>query len=485
MLETARDARADGDPETAGERAREALGLWRGPPLADLAYESFAQADITRLEELRLAAQEEWVEAQLQLGRHAEVVPELEALVSRHPLRERLLGQLMLALYRSDRQAEALNAYQEGRRTLAEELGLEPSESLQQLERRILEHDPALAAPLRSGAPRFVPSPVWRHPRVVVLVGAVVLAVALGAFGMRVAASAEGSGVDVEGSGVAALDGRSGAVTKAVATRVPPTAMTAGLGYVWAASADSNMVVVLDPKTNTVHDTIPLESAPGGIAIGGSSVWVTNSLTSAVSQISPETFEVLQTIPVGNGPTGIAAAGRHVWVANTGDHTVSKLRAIDGKVVETFPAVTDPGAIAVGEGAVWVASKLGAVVVKLHPASGDVLDPDSGRRRAGRHRRRCGIDLGRKQHFGHGLTARPAYGCRPRNLRCWTDRGCRYGRGRRRLGSGGLGGTLRIDADDARVTRIVIGIVRPRSRQAKASSTSACVRAVPRTSAAP
>jgi DNA-binding SARP family transcriptional activator len=132
------------EPAVAVERLREALALWRGQPLADLAYEWFTQAAIGRIEELRLVALERRIEADLALGRHAATVPELEALVSAEPLRERLRGQLMLALYRSGRQAEALEAYQEARRTLVEELGLEPSPALQELERAILRQDPKL-----------------------------------------------------------------------------------------------------------------------------------------------------------------------------------------------------------------------------------------------------------------------------------------------------------------------------------------------------
>jgi DNA-binding SARP family transcriptional activator len=128
------------DPRRAAEPLREALALWRGPALADLAYEPLAQTEIARLEELRLAALEERIEADLTTGRHAERVGELEALVADHPLRERLRGQLMLALYRSGRQAEALEVYHDARRTLVEELGLEPSVALQRLEKAILQH---------------------------------------------------------------------------------------------------------------------------------------------------------------------------------------------------------------------------------------------------------------------------------------------------------------------------------------------------------
>src|SRR5712691_10892986 len=130
--------------EGGSEGLRRALALWRGAPLADFAYDAFAQAAIGRLEELRLTALEKRIEADLALGRHGELAGELEGLVAGHPLRERPRGQLMLALYRSGRQAEALEAYQETRRALVEELGIEPSPALQELERAILRQDAAL-----------------------------------------------------------------------------------------------------------------------------------------------------------------------------------------------------------------------------------------------------------------------------------------------------------------------------------------------------
>ena len=136
-----------GNPERALAMLEEALSLWRGKPLADLAYEPFAQAEIARLEELRVAALELLVEAKLVLGRHAEVVGELETLIGDHPYRERLRGQLMVALYRCERQADALEAYQHARRALVEELGIEPGEQLRALEQAILAQDAALAAP--------------------------------------------------------------------------------------------------------------------------------------------------------------------------------------------------------------------------------------------------------------------------------------------------------------------------------------------------
>ena len=139
-----RAALASGDADAAASLLRDALGLWRGPALADVAYEAFAQTDIARLEELRLVALEERVEADLALARHAELVPELEALVADHQLRERLHGQLILALYRSGRQTDALATFRRIRRALSEELGLEPGPELQELQQAILRQDAAL-----------------------------------------------------------------------------------------------------------------------------------------------------------------------------------------------------------------------------------------------------------------------------------------------------------------------------------------------------
>lgn len=133
-----------GDAERRSTLLHEALAMWRGSPLADLAYEPFADVEIARLEELRTVAREELIQAELELGHHSQLVGELEMLVAEHPLRERLRGQLMLALYRSGRQAEALEAYRQAREALVEELGIEPSSDLQRLEQSILRHDSEL-----------------------------------------------------------------------------------------------------------------------------------------------------------------------------------------------------------------------------------------------------------------------------------------------------------------------------------------------------
>ena len=147
LVREARQALAAGEPAAAAERLTAALAEWRGEPLAELAFEPFAQVELGRLEELRLSALEDLAEAKLLLGGNGELVAELEALVSRYPLRERLRAKLMLALYRAGRQAEALDLYQAARRLLVDELGIEPSQQLQQLQQQILRHDPVLEPP--------------------------------------------------------------------------------------------------------------------------------------------------------------------------------------------------------------------------------------------------------------------------------------------------------------------------------------------------
>ena len=147
-----------GDAEAAATLLRDALDLWRGAALVDFADDAFARPVITRLEESRFTAIEDRVDADLLLGRHAELIGELEALVQEHPLRERLWAQLMTALYRAGRQADALRAYQRARTVLAEQLGIDPGPALQQVEEAVLAQDSALASPphprRRSTSPR-------------------------------------------------------------------------------------------------------------------------------------------------------------------------------------------------------------------------------------------------------------------------------------------------------------------------------------------
>lgn len=163
-----RAALAAGDPLTGSARLRAALGLWRGEPLADFRYETFAQAEITRLEEARVSALEDRIEAELACGRHRQVVPELEAIVREQPGRERLRAHLMLALYRSGRHPEALDSYRAARGQLVEEVGIEPSRALRELHQAMLEQDPTLdidAGPAAASDARTVSARLTNLPR--------------------------------------------------------------------------------------------------------------------------------------------------------------------------------------------------------------------------------------------------------------------------------------------------------------------------------
>src|SRR5205085_9550860 len=188
LLREGRELLGAGDSKAAARRLAEALELWRGAPFAEFESEPFARDAGARLEDARLAVLEERIEADLALGRHTRLIPELKELVGNQPLRERPRAQLMLALYRSGRQAAALELYRRTRETLSDELGIEPSLELQELERRMLQHDPTLErarAPARQ-AEDGAPVPLARRPQFLVLaapvpamIAAVIAAVAL------------------------------------------------------------------------------------------------------------------------------------------------------------------------------------------------------------------------------------------------------------------------------------------------------------------
>jgi DNA-binding SARP family transcriptional activator len=178
LVRAGRERLAAGDAAAAVQPLEEALELWRGPALAEFESEPFARDAGARLDEARLAAIEDRIEADFALGRHTRLVPELEELVSRHPLRERLRGQLMLALYRSDRQAEALEVYRRTRETLVDELGIDPSPGLQELERAILRQDAGLQVASQPARPQEATTPAVRRRRLLVPVLVVVAALA-------------------------------------------------------------------------------------------------------------------------------------------------------------------------------------------------------------------------------------------------------------------------------------------------------------------
>jgi YVTN family beta-propeller protein len=383
MADRGREALAARKPREAAAMLSEALAIWRGPPLADFAYEPFAQSSIAQLEELRLAAIEDRVEADLALGRARNLVGELRDLVARYPLRERLRGQLMLGLYRSGRQAEALEVFQEFRRTLSEELGLEPGPAIQQLELSILRRDPALdlaasdaasevGGELRTaGAPRRVVA-IRRHRLTLAVGGAVMLTLVLAAVVMAARGGRASPRAGIPGDAVGAISPSGGAIRAVVSLGTAPSVLAAGDGAVWVANGNAGTVSRIDPSTRAVVETIPVGSSPSGIAVAPGAVWVTDNYGNAVSRIDPAVDRVVQTIPVGNAPTGVAVADGSVWVVNSSDGTLTRIDATTGEVVKTIALGAGASDVAVGAGAVWVSDAGGARVFRVDPRSDQV-----------------------------------------------------------------------------------------------------------------
>ncbi len=375
LVEDGREALASGEPAEAARILRAGLALWRGPPLADFTYEAFAQAAIAQLDELRLGAVEERVEADLALARQRELVGELTALVERHPERERLRGQLMLALYRCSRQAEALAVYRDYRRALSEQLGLDPGPALQQLEVAILNRDASLEAPVTSAQSGLQRGGVRSRRRWLAVGAAAVLAiVAVGA----VVASAGGGSARLSGiaaDSVGAISPTRGAIIAAARVGSSPSAVAAGAGSVWVANYSDNTVSRIDPVTHHLEQTIPVDSTPSGIAVGAGAVWVANTFSGTVSRIDPAVNRVVgKPVPVGNGPSGIAVGDGSVWVTNSSDGTLSKLNAVSGRLVKTIPlgGATD---VAVGFGAVWVSDAVNGRVLRIDSDTDQITEP--------------------------------------------------------------------------------------------------------------
>jgi YVTN family beta-propeller protein len=379
MLEEGRSAAATGLTAEAAQTLREALALWRGGALADLAYERFARSEIERLEELRVAAIEERVDLELALGRHREVVAELDALAAKNPLRERLRAQLMLALYRSGRQGEALEAYQEYRRDLSEELGLEPGPGLQQLELAILHRDPALTPPHSPAAPSALEADAAKaarpepRSRLRVLLAGVVLA-ALAATAALIATTGGGPATEtlIAGDSVGAIGPSGRLAGPSVALGSSPSVLAAGAGAIWTANYNSGTVSRVDPHTHAVVETIPGVLTPSGLAVAANDVWVTDSFAGTVSRIDPTVDQVVQTIPVGNAPTGAAAGNGSVWVVNSNDGTLTRIDPSSGEVLATIALGAGATSVATGLGGVWVSDAAGDRVFRVDPQTDHV-----------------------------------------------------------------------------------------------------------------
>ena len=412
-------ALAAGEARRASDKLGDALGLWRGAPLSDFAYEPFAQQEIARLEELRAVALEERIEAQLALGRHAQVVGDLEALVREHPLRERIRGLLMVALYRCGRQAEALETYREGARRLRDELGLEPGPALRELEAKVLAHHPDVAPPAgprsestgdesaaggppqalgpegssvaggAAPAPAATPTRARRRPRPAALI--VAAALLLGAAALAaVLRSAEKPSVprtplDLAANSIASM--RVSGRTPEFGIPLPgrPTDVAAADGTAYVATVESPALTVIDARSRSRSRTVPLRMTPGAVAIAEDGVWVADSRRGLVVRLAPGYGEPTARIryrrtttarPNVGGfrldPTSLAAGAGAVWLTDGS----ARLLRLDPRTsrVRSIPAPRPLDGVAVGAGAVWAFSARRAAVVRVDPRTEAVTD---------------------------------------------------------------------------------------------------------------
>jgi DNA-binding SARP family transcriptional activator/ABC-type branched-subunit amino acid transport system substrate-binding protein/sugar lactone lactonase YvrE len=429
-----RDHLAAGRADEAAEALRAALGQWRGRALADLAHEQFAVAAVEALEEERLEALELRVDADLALGRHAELVPELRTLVARHPLRERLRAQLVLALYRCGRQADALDAYADARRTLVDELGLEPGPDLRRLQDAVLRHEPGLELPPAPGV--VAPARRRRFLRhTVPTLAAVAVAAAGAAFATRGDAPAPAVRPAATGGELVALDAATGRIARRLpAGRTPAALARTDDGRLWVVDADARTLLAVDPGAGTV-EALATGGTPTDVAAAGEGVWVGDGepvddaqfagpVTTAVRWLDAPTRGIRATVElprtggtVGNtagnrlavsaraawavGPSGavvridrttgaetnrtrragafaVAATGRHVWALRP-DGVLLVLDEASGEVRGRIELPTDaPARLAAGAGAAWVTAPADGRVFRVEPA-GDIRSVVVGR----------------------------------------------------------------------------------------------------------
>ncbi len=352
----------------AESRPREALALWRGEPLEDLADEPFAAAEIRRLNELRLRTAESAIDADLAAGRHAQVISELDTLVAANPLRERLHAQRMLALYRAGRQSEALETYRAARAELVEQIGVEPGAEMRHLHEQILAHDPALDPPAIVEAES--PAAPQRRSRALLVGAAVLLLAGVLAFGVIRVLEPDGlPAIDADAVGL--IDPGSGRITDQYRVGHSPETVVAGAGSVWAANRLDGTVTRID--RDRAVTTIDVGGEPSGLAFGAGSLWVADGEGRRLAQIAPQTNKVVQRIEIGNAAHAVTFGYGAVWVASAVDATIVRIDAKSGRPGPPIPTQARPSALAAGAGAIWVASDATGRVIKLDPRSGTAL----------------------------------------------------------------------------------------------------------------
>jgi YVTN family beta-propeller protein len=370
-LEAGSAALARGQAQEASELLRLALAEWRGAALANVLDEPFAAAAGRDLEERRLLAVEQRLEAELACGGGRDLVSELASLVREQPFRERPVAQLMLAQYRSGDAAAALETFAQARRRFVEELGLELGPSLRLLERRILENDPSLLPANGRELGKAGRAKRWWSRRLVLAGVAVALAAVLAAgllFGLAGHSGGRGlAAVDEQGVVALRADGRLGTPIRLDAS---PAALLAARGSLWAVDANAQAVLRVDPRAGSVVDRVPLRGAPGALTAGGGSIWVATAQPGGVKRIDAATDEVTQMVPLGVNPSAIAYGAGAVWVADPSDQSLIELDPNTGTVRTAVTLTTRPTSIAVGADEVWVASYDDGTVTEVDPHAG-------------------------------------------------------------------------------------------------------------------
>ena len=387
LADRGRAALDDGDADTAARLLREALELWHGDALADVAYEPAVQEHAAHLDERRLEAIEDRIDADLARGRHADLLVELAARAAEHPTRERIRGQQMLALYRAGRQAEALEVYGDTRRHLVDELGIEPGPALRRLEQAILEQDPALGSP---DALPAAPAARRRLPRPAVLIsaGAVVLVAAVAAVLASGSSSPRSEGLAaVRGDSVVAIDPATDHIVAEYPVGGTPTVVSAGGGAVWTINADGQTLSRIDERAATVRTTA-ISSVPLDLAAGADALWVLtgvpnprgNAPVKALARLDPHSGAEQTSTPVrpvsGNlfriPPQLVAVGADAAWVIGRTGWLHRVDRRTGASTVRRTPPVER---IAAGAGQVWALSfgRRGPRLLRLDPSNGAVM----------------------------------------------------------------------------------------------------------------
>ena len=370
---------------------RDALALWRGPALADVAGEPFAAPEIRHLEELRQRALELAFEHDLDAGRHADAVAELNAAVAAHPLSERLHALRILALYRSGRQAEALDAYREARAALVEHAGVEPGPELRELHERVLRQDPALDVPratpdaaVASGEPVPPPPPPAqptppaqpappapsrgpRRRRGLLLVGAALATLAAVLVALVLWGDDGLSGIDEDTVG--RIDAGGATIDAQYRVGRGPGAVVSGAGSVWVASDRDRTVTRIDPSRDRVA-TIDPGGDPAALAFGAGSLWVADGRSTRVLQVDPRVDRVVQSVAVTSVPRALTVGFGALWVAGAGDGALTRIDLRSGRTGRPKPLGMRPTALVAGAGAVWAVSESAGVVARIEPRTG-------------------------------------------------------------------------------------------------------------------